>query len=63
MTDSEVRSARLTLGMTQRELGKWLGVTGNYIWMVEAGRKSLSPVRADLLDRMLDGYIPPWVED
>ncbi len=37
-----IQDARIQLGITQQELGELLGITRNYVWMLESGQKPMS---------------------
>jgi DNA-binding transcriptional regulator YiaG len=41
-TAKEIKALREELQLTQADFGKRLGVSGNYIWMLEAGKKKPS---------------------
>lgn len=41
-----LRLTRHRFGLSQRDVGKIVGVTGAHIAMVEAGRRHLAPARA-----------------
>ena len=49
---------RLLLGLTQAELGKRLGVSKNYIYLIESGRKPLSQKIRDLAEMLHAQYDP-----
>jgi transcriptional regulator with XRE-family HTH domain len=55
---NRIYEIRLTLGLTQAELGKRLGVTKNYIYLIESGRKPLSQKILDLAEMLLAQYDP-----
>lgn len=48
--------ARKTLGLSQEELAGLLELTKNYIWMLEAGRKPISPDLLRKVDQLVERY-------
>jgi len=46
----KIRALRDRLGLTQLAFGERLGVSGNYVWMMEAGQKVPSTSLSLLLD-------------
>lgn len=50
---SKLRDARLQLGLSQAEVGDWLGVTGGAIGHYETGLSKPSPDRAAQLAKLL----------
>jgi transcriptional regulator with XRE-family HTH domain len=53
MTPAEFRTARLTLGWTQRQLADYLGVSAQTVKNYEAGRHPVPTPTARLLDLMV----------
>ena len=49
-TSKDIKELRAALEITQAALGERLGVSGNYIWMLEAGQKIPSETLRLLLD-------------
>ncbi len=49
-TSKDIRDLRTLLDLSQAAFGDRLGVTGNYIWMLEAGQKTPSDTIKLLLD-------------
>lgn len=41
LTPSGILTFRISLGLTQEELGERLDVSGNYVWMLESGKKPI----------------------
>lgn len=54
---------RLILGLTQAVFGQRLGVTKNYIYLIESGRKPLSDKIIDLAEMLLAQYDPKKPSD
>lgn len=56
------RKARLSLGLTQSEMGQMLGYQGSrtrqMVYEIEAGTKPLMPCQARLLQAYVDGWRP-----
>ncbi len=52
-----VQDARIKLGITQQELGELLGITKNYVWMLESGQKPLSKKVAAKLAEITGGNV------
>ncbi len=60
MTPAEIKQARLTLGLTQDELGAWLGYSpGPRVSELECGVKRPSGAVVTLLRLYLAGIKPP----
>jgi len=61
--------ARKTLGLSQEQLADLLALTKNYIWMLEAGRRPVSPDLRRKVDQLVESHtsrgppIPPVVRD
>ncbi len=51
-TRKKIRTLRKGLGLTQKEFGKRLGVSLNYIYLLEAGERTPSDTLQLLLDRV-----------
>ena len=49
MTPTEIREARLALGLTQAQFGELLHVTLRTVQMWEAGDRNMTPATAELL--------------
>lgn len=49
---------RMLFGLTQADFGQRLGVTKNYIYLIEAGRKPLSDNILNLAELLLAQYDP-----
>lgn len=49
-TGKEIKALRDRLALTQAAFGVRLGVSGNYVWMMEADQKVPSPSLRLLLD-------------
>ncbi|MBP0935622.1 helix-turn-helix transcriptional regulator [Streptomyces sp. KCTC 0041BP] len=77
MVGEQVAVGRVAKGLTQRELGKEVGLQEESIASIEQGRRSLMPDVAELMDRVLGlpglltvaahkmpqmDVIPPWAE-
>ncbi|MFI1457176.1 helix-turn-helix domain-containing protein [Streptomyces roseus] len=77
MVGEQVATARVAKGLTQRELGKQVGLQEESIASIEQGRRPLMPDVADVMDRELGlpgilavaahkmpqiDVIPPWAE-
>lgn len=58
-TGDKIRSARKRAGLTQKELGEKLGVTGSLIGIYETGRRK---PKADTLQRMADALGVSYVD-
>lgn len=62
MPDLDPKLARLTLGLTQSQMGQMLGYQGVHVrqmvYEIEQGEKPLMPCQARLLQAYLDGYRP-----
>jgi len=54
---------RAILGLTQADFGHRLGVTKNYIYLIESGRKPLSDNILDLAEMLLAQYDPKKPSD
>lgn len=54
---------RAILGLTQADFGHRLGVTKNYIYLIESGRKPLSDNILDLAEMLLAQYDPQKPSD
>lgn len=52
-----VQDARMKLGITQQELGELLGITKNYVWMLESGQKPVSKKVAARLAEITQGNV------
>ncbi len=51
-TGKKIRSLRKSLDLTQAEFGKLLGVSGNYVYMLEAEDRAPSRPLQILLDHL-----------
>lgn len=49
-TAKKIRTLRKSLDLSQKAFGQHLGVTENYIYLLEAGRKTPSGILERLLD-------------
>lgn len=62
MADLNIKEARLTLGLTQSQMGEMLGYKGPHtrqmVYDIETGKKPLMPCQERLLRAYLDGYRP-----
>jgi DNA-binding transcriptional regulator YiaG len=55
MTGTEVREIRESLGLTQEELARWLGLSGrSNVAHIEAGRKAVTGPIARLMQLLRD---------
>lgn len=57
MTPSEIRSARLALGMTQKDFGALLHATDRTVRMWEAGQRNITQATAELLKMKLENML------
>jgi len=51
-TPTKIKALRGRLGLTQAAFSERLGVSGNYIWILESGQKTPSETLRLLLDRI-----------
>jgi len=62
MTPTELKEARLTLGLTLEQMATMLGYKGNgrrqQMWNLENGNRKLGDERAALVKAYLFGYRP-----
>jgi DNA-binding transcriptional regulator YiaG len=62
MTSAELKAVRAQLGLTQLQLGQWLGITGrdpgHTVRMWEIGKRSISGPITVLLEAFLSGWRP-----
>jgi transcriptional regulator with XRE-family HTH domain len=49
---NRIRNFRNRIGMSQQELGKRLGISGNYVYLIESGQKSPGPSLLKLFETM-----------
>lgn len=49
---NRIRNFRNRVGMSQQELGKRLGISGNYVYLIESGAKSPGPSLLKLFETM-----------
>jgi len=54
-TANKIRALRKKLGLTQKDFSQRLGVTENYVYMLEAGQKMPSGILERLLDCVKKG--------
>jgi transcriptional regulator with XRE-family HTH domain len=55
LTPSGILTFRNSLGLTQEELGARLDVSGNYVWMLESGKKPIGEKIARRLNDLATG--------
>jgi transcriptional regulator with XRE-family HTH domain len=55
LTPSGIPTFRISLGLTQEELGERLDVSGNYVWMLESAKKPIGAKIARKLTELADG--------
>lgn len=63
MTDAQfAKEGRATLGLTQEQMGRLLGYSGQHVrqmvYEIETGSKPLMPCQKRLLEAYLAGYRP-----
>lgn len=62
MNELDAKEARLTLGLTQTQMGAMLGYQGQnvrqMVYEIEQGQKPLMPCQRRLLQAYVDGYRP-----
>jgi hypothetical protein len=62
VTTLDAKEARLTLGLTQTQMGQLLGYQGAHVrqmvFEIEQGQKPLMPCQRRLLQAYVDGYRP-----
>ncbi len=49
-TGNKIRALRLTLKLSQKAFGDRLGITQNYVYLLESGQKTPSGILERLLD-------------
>ena len=49
---NRIRNFRNRVGMSQQELGKRLGISGNYVYLIESGQKNPGPSLLKLFETM-----------
>jgi transcriptional regulator with XRE-family HTH domain len=49
---NRIRNFRNRTGMSQQELGKRLGISGNYVYLIESGQKSPHPSTVKLFEAL-----------
>ena len=49
---NRIRNFRNRVGMSQQELGKRLGISGNYVYLIESGAKNPGPSLLKLFETM-----------
>lgn len=59
MPPAKFRALRESLGLTQTEWGRWLGVHRVNVSQIEAGARRIGPTLARLLEAIEAGFRPP----
>ena len=54
-----VLDARTKLGITQAELADSLGISRNYLWLLERGRKPITPAMRAKIQALASGQASP----
>ncbi len=54
-TSSNWREVRTALGLTQKQVAEALGVSSNYVWMIEKGSNQPSPALQEKFDSLVRG--------
>lgn len=58
MTGEELRAARITIGLTQTQLGELLGYGRMHVQQMESGRKAIIKPVAIVIEALLDEWRP-----
>lgn len=54
MTGEQLKALRLNLGVTQYEMGQWLGITASAIAHMESGKHKVSKQTQMLAEKLLE---------